>query len=165
MRGMFEFVALGSVAMDPEMGALGNGTSRLRCRCVSNIKVKKGDQWVDDAVWYDLTFWGTRAEKIAKYMVKGCNFSVRGETRNNSYEKNGITVHTYQFHPNPNTLIFLPDRKDHGGTTQRQPPADNAPPPAGPPPATTGPRDPVPRTGGTVEEVAGEFPGDDDLPF
>lgn len=161
MRGMFEFVAIGSVAMDPEMDVLQNGTARLRCRCVSNTKVKKGDQWVDEPVWYDLTFWGQRAEKIAKYMVKGCNFSVRGEGRNNNYEKNGVKVSTYQFHPNPNTLLFLPDGRERASGGESPAPA-GANPPAPPPPP---PRENPPPTGGSVEGVAADFPGDDDLPF
>lgn len=45
--------------------------------------------WEDVPNFFNLTFFGTRAEKLAQYLTKGTKVAVNGHLRSSSYEKDG----------------------------------------------------------------------------
>lgn len=55
----------------------------------NNFRVKKGDQWVDEANFFDCKMWGKIAESLQPYMTKGKAVTVSGEIRQERWEKDG----------------------------------------------------------------------------
>lgn len=45
----------------------------------------------------EFTVWGAQAENAAKFLKKGSAVAIIAEAENNTYEKDGIKVYTYQF--------------------------------------------------------------------
>ena len=48
----------------------------------------------DETDWFDVTFFGRRAEVIEKFFSKGSQIIVTGRMQSDSYEKDGQTVYT-----------------------------------------------------------------------
>ena len=79
----------GNLTRDSELRQTGSGMSVLQFGVAVNDRVKQGDQWVDHPNFIDCTMFGTRAEKIAQYLKKGCKVAVEGKLRYSSWEKDG----------------------------------------------------------------------------
>jgi single-strand DNA-binding protein len=54
-----------------------------------NDRVKKGDQWVDETTFVDVTLWGRTAEVANEYLSKGSNILIEGRLKLDSWEKDG----------------------------------------------------------------------------
>jgi single-strand DNA-binding protein len=46
-----------------------------------NRSVKNGDQWKEEASFFDVTYFGKRAEAVNQYLVKGKQVGIEGELR------------------------------------------------------------------------------------
>ena len=51
-----------------------------------NERVKDGDEWKDRASFIDCVLFGSRAERLAPYMAKGCKVAVHGRLRQSTWE-------------------------------------------------------------------------------
>lgn len=76
----------GNLARDPEIRNTSGGTSVCNATLAVNNRVKRGDQWVDEPTFIDLTIWGGRGEGFAKFHKKGSKAAVCGELRMDSWE-------------------------------------------------------------------------------
>jgi single-strand DNA-binding protein len=54
-----------------------------------NRRKKDGDQWVDEASFFDVTIMGRSAEAIHKFLVKGKQVGVQGELRQERWTQEG----------------------------------------------------------------------------
>ena len=66
-----------------------NGTARLNLSIAVNRSVKQGDQWQDEASFFDVTVWGKSAENLRKYITKGTQIAVDGYLKQDRWEKDG----------------------------------------------------------------------------
>jgi single-strand DNA-binding protein len=90
--GMNKVFLLGNLGADPELKYTANGTAVLNLRLATN------DSWLDKdgkkqerVEWHSVVIWGTRAEALAKILVKGACLAVDGGLRTSSYEgKDGV---------------------------------------------------------------------------
>ena len=90
MAGDLNTVALvGRVTKDSELRNSSSGTPLCNFSVAVNRRVKKGDQWSDEASFFDLTLWDKQAESLNKYLVKGTQVAVQGELRQDRWEKDG----------------------------------------------------------------------------
>jgi single-strand DNA-binding protein len=51
--------------------------------------VKRGDQWVDEATFVDITLWGRTAEIANEYLSKGSPVLIEGRLKLDRWEKDG----------------------------------------------------------------------------
>lgn len=72
MAGNFTAQILGRLGRDPEMRYLQDGTA------VTNVSIAVGQSWVgqdgqrnEKTAWYDVSFFGRRAEVVAEHLQKG----------------------------------------------------------------------------------------------
>lgn len=79
----------GNLTKDADLRSTQSGMSVLRFSVAVNERVKQGEQWVDRPNFIDCTVFGTRAEKIAQYLVKGTKVAVEGKLRWSQWESNG----------------------------------------------------------------------------
>ena len=50
---------------------------------------KQGDEWKEEASFFDVTLWGKMAEGLNTYLVKGKQIAVEGELEQERWEKDG----------------------------------------------------------------------------
>ena len=84
-------IITGNLTRDASLSALPSGTPVCEFGVAVNERRKnrQTDEWEDVPVFVDCNMFGTRAEKIAQYLVKGLKVTVEGKLRYSSWEKDG----------------------------------------------------------------------------
>jgi len=54
-----------------------------------NRRTKKGEQWVEEASFFDVSLFGKSAEGLAQYLTKGKQVAVEGELRQDRWQQDG----------------------------------------------------------------------------
>jgi single-strand DNA-binding protein len=54
-----------------------------------NRKRKQGDQWVEEASFFEVNLYGKPAEALKPYLLKGKQIAVEGELRQDRWEQDG----------------------------------------------------------------------------
>lgn len=68
---------------------LPSGQARANVSIAVNRSRKQGDQWVDEANFFDVTIWGKTAENLRPYLTKGKQIAVEGYLKQDRWEKDG----------------------------------------------------------------------------
>lgn len=81
----------GHLTRDAELRATTGGTQVLSFGIAVNDRRKnpQSGEWEDYPNFVDCTMFGTRAEKIHRYLSKGCKVAIEGKLRYSSYERDG----------------------------------------------------------------------------
>jgi len=82
-------ILLGNLTRDPELRYVGNGTPVSEIGLAVNDRVKRNDQWVDEATFVDITLWGRTAEIANEYLSKGSSVLIEGRLKYDTWEKDG----------------------------------------------------------------------------
>jgi len=82
-------ILVGNLTRDPELRYIPSGTAVSDISLAVNERVKKGDQWVDEVSFIDVTLWGRTAEIANEYLSKGSPLLVEGRLRQERWEKDG----------------------------------------------------------------------------
>lgn len=86
MPNINNVVLVGHLASDPEVKYLQSGTAVLECTLAVNDRVKRGEEWVDEASFIDCTIWNRQAEYISENCAKGDCISVEGKLKQERWE-------------------------------------------------------------------------------
>lgn len=65
-------------AVQGGFGYLNNGTAIAKVSIAVNRSRKQGEQWVDEASFFNITIWGKTAENLKQYLKKGQLIAVLG---------------------------------------------------------------------------------------
>ena len=76
-------------ADERSFGYVGNGQARANISIAVNRSKKNGDQWVDEANFFNVTIWGRTAENLKPYLKKGKSITVEGYLKQDRWEKDG----------------------------------------------------------------------------
>lgn len=81
----------GNLTRDPELRATTGGTQVLSFGMAVNDRRKNQQtgEWEDYPNFVDCTMFGSRAEKISRYLTKGCKVAVEGKLRYSQWERDG----------------------------------------------------------------------------
>jgi len=73
-------IITGNLTADPELRALGTGTSVCKLRIAVNTRRKDGQtgEWMDKPNYFDVTVWGAQGENCARYLSKGRGAAIDG---------------------------------------------------------------------------------------
>jgi single-strand DNA-binding protein len=82
-------VLVGNLTRDIELRYIPSGTAVAEIGLAVNDRVKKGDQWVDETTFVDVTLWGRTAEVANQYLTKGSSVLIEGRLKLDSWEKDG----------------------------------------------------------------------------
>jgi len=63
-----------------------NGQARANISIAVNRSRKQGDQWVDEANYFDVTIWGKSAENLLPYLKKGTRVGVEGYLKQDRWQ-------------------------------------------------------------------------------
>ncbi len=89
MADINRVVLVGRLTRDAELRYTNTGTPICRFSLAINRRRKNGDQWEDEANFFDVVLFGRQGEAISKYMVKGKQVGIDGELRQNRWEQDG----------------------------------------------------------------------------
>lgn len=82
-------VLVGRLTRDSELKYTPSGLPICRFSIAINRSKKQDDQWVDEAHYFDIEFYGKVAESMSKYLLKGRQVAIQGELRQDRWEKDG----------------------------------------------------------------------------
>jgi single-strand DNA-binding protein len=83
-------VIAGRLTRDAELKYTANGQAISKFSVAVNRRRKSGDDWIDEANFFDIALWGRQAEALNQYLVKGKQIGVQGELRQERWEKDGV---------------------------------------------------------------------------
>lgn len=89
MADINSVVIVGRLTRDAELKYTTGGTAVSKLGIAVNKRVKKGDEWTEQASFFDVTLWGKMAEGLYQYLVKGKQIAIEGELEQERWEKDG----------------------------------------------------------------------------
>jgi single-strand DNA-binding protein len=89
MADINRVVLVGRLTRDAELKYTNSGLQICNFSVAINRRRKNGDQWVDEANFFDCEYFGRAAEGVSRYLVKGKQIGVDGELRQQRWEQEG----------------------------------------------------------------------------
>lgn len=82
-------VLVGNLTRDAQLKYTPSGFPICTFGIAINTRKKNGDQWVDEANFFDIELFGKTAESLNQYLTKGKMVGVEGELRQDRWEQDG----------------------------------------------------------------------------
>jgi len=82
-------VLVGRLTRDAELKYTAGGQAVCKFSIAVNRRKKSGDQWEDEANYFDIVVWGRQGESLHPYLVKGKMIGVDGELRQDRWQQDG----------------------------------------------------------------------------
>jgi single-strand DNA-binding protein len=117
-------VLIGRLTREAELKYLASGTAVCKFALAVNRRVKKGDQWTEEANFFDVVLWGKSGEAINQYLLKGKQVAVDGELRQERWEQDGQKRSKVEVVANSVQLLGGGAQSDGGFQQARQPGAN-----------------------------------------
>jgi single-strand DNA-binding protein len=89
MADINHVVLVGRLTRDAELKYTASGQAVCKFSVAVNRRRKTGDQWVDEANFFDVVLWGRQGEALNQYLVKGKMVGLDGELRQDRWEQDG----------------------------------------------------------------------------
>ncbi len=89
MANFNRVIIAGNLTRDCELRHIPSGTAVMEQAIAVNDRVKKGNDWVEETTFVDVTFWGRTAEIVNQYLTKGAPVLVEGRLKLDQWEKDG----------------------------------------------------------------------------
>ena len=89
MKDLNHVVLIGRLTRDAEMKYTSSGQAVCKFSIAVNRRKKNGDQWEDEANFFDIVVWGKQGESLHQYLVKGKMVGVDGELRQDRWQQDG----------------------------------------------------------------------------
>jgi len=86
MASFNRVILAGNLTRDVELRHIPSGTAVADVGLAVNDRVKRGDEWVDEVSFIDLTLWARQAENAAEYLSKGSAILVEGRLKQETWE-------------------------------------------------------------------------------
>ena len=83
-------VLVGRLTKNAELKFTNGGKAVCRFSIATSEKRKKGDQWTEEASFWDVDLWGAIAESLHTYLLKGKLVAVEGSMRQDRWENDGV---------------------------------------------------------------------------
>ncbi len=123
MADINHVVLVGRLTKNAELKYTNNGQAVSKFSIAVNARRKKDDQWVDEAHFFDVTYWGKAAEAVNPYLLKGKQVGVEGSLRQNRWEQDGQSRSKVEI--NANNVMLL-GGKGQGAPQEGQPSGQGA---------------------------------------
>jgi single-strand DNA-binding protein len=80
---------VGRLTRDGELRYSNTGMAIMKLGIAVNTRKKDGDQWVDEANFFDVTLFGKLGESLSSYLTKGKQVGIEGSLRQERWEQDG----------------------------------------------------------------------------
>jgi single-strand DNA-binding protein len=143
MASFNRVILVGNLTRDPELRYIPSGTAVSDIGLAVNDRIKRGDQWVEEPVFVDVTLWGRTAEIANEYLSKGSPVLIEGRLKLDRWEKDGQKHSKLKVIGERLQMLGAREAGRGGGRGQRGGPAGDEPsyddsdqymPAGGPPP-------------------------------
>ena len=83
-------ILMGNLTRDPELRYIPSGTAVVEVGLAVNERRKgpNGD-WIEEANFFEVTFWGRTAEIVSEHLKKGSPIFIEGRLKQDRWEKDG----------------------------------------------------------------------------
>ena len=78
MNDVNRSILIGNLVRDAEVSYLQTGSAIAKFSIAVNRSKKQGDQWVDEASFFDIVLYGKLAESLKQYLTKGKKVGIDG---------------------------------------------------------------------------------------
>lgn len=123
-------IIIGRLTRDAELQYTSSGYALSKMSIASNRRRKQGDQWADEANFFDVTLWGKRAESLNQYLIKGTQIAVEGQLKQDRWEQDGLKRSKVAIEANNIQLLggSNPGKQSNsnGRSINQAPPSSNA---------------------------------------
>lgn len=82
-------VLVGRLTRDADLKYTNSGLQICKFSIANNYRKKQGDNWVEEANFFDCFMMGRRAEALHRYLTKGSQVGVEGALRFSRWETDG----------------------------------------------------------------------------
>ena len=89
MADINHVVLVGRLTRDAELKYTTGGQAVCKFSVAVNRRRKNGDQWEDEANYFDVVLWGRQGEALNQYLLKGKSVGVEGELRQDRWQQDG----------------------------------------------------------------------------
>lgn len=89
MSDVNHVILIGRLTRDAELKYTSGGSAVCKFAIAVNKRRKQGEQWVEEASFFDIMLWGHAGESLNQYLVKGKQIAVVGELNQNRWEQDG----------------------------------------------------------------------------
>jgi single-strand DNA-binding protein len=89
MADINKVMLVGRLTREAELKYTSNGFAVASFAIAVNRRRKNGDQWVEEASFFDINLFGKSAEGLKQYLVKGKQVAIEGELRQERWEQEG----------------------------------------------------------------------------
>ena len=89
MADINHVVLVGRLTRDAELKYTASGQAVCKFSVAVNRRRKNGDQWEDEANFFDVVLWGRQGESLNQYLQKGKSVGVDGELRQDRWQQDG----------------------------------------------------------------------------
>ena len=89
MADLNHVVLIGRLTREAELKYTAGGQAVCKFSIAVNRRKKNGDQWEDEANFFDIVVWGRQGESLHPYLVKGKMVGVDGELRQDRWTQDG----------------------------------------------------------------------------
>ena len=114
---------IGNLTRDAELSYFGNGNAVVKFSIAVNRSRKEGDQWVSEANYFDVSYFGKPAEAVKPFLTKGKKIAVQGSLKQDRWEKDGQKFSKVSIIAN--IVELLGGRVDSGASYQGNSSYDN----------------------------------------
>jgi single-strand DNA-binding protein len=80
---------IGRLVRDADLRYTANGKAVSKFSLAVNEKRKAGDQWKDEAGFFEIILWGQLGESLNQYLTKGKQIAVTGKLTQERWEQDG----------------------------------------------------------------------------
>jgi single-strand DNA-binding protein len=89
MASFNRVILVGNLTRDVELRHISSGTAVSDVTVAVNDRIKRNNEWVDEATFVDVTLWGRTAEIAGEYLSKGSPVLIEGRLKLDRWEKDG----------------------------------------------------------------------------
>lgn len=79
---------IGRLTRDAELKFTASGQPLCNFAIAVNRRVKKGEEWAEEASFFDVTLWGKSGEALNQYLLKGKQVALTGELKQDRWTDN-----------------------------------------------------------------------------
>lgn len=91
MADINKVVLVGRLTRDAELKYTASGQAICKFAVAVNRRRKNGDQWIDEANFFDIVLWGKTSESLNQYLKKGKQIAIDGDLHQERWESEGRT--------------------------------------------------------------------------
>jgi len=89
MASFNRVILVGNLTQDIELRYTPAGTAVTDVSMAVNERVKRNDEWIEEANFFDVTLWGRTAEVASEYLSKGSPLLIEGRLKLDRWEQDG----------------------------------------------------------------------------